>query len=752
MAERQFELPVDIRRKSEVVQDRLGLIIVITVASVFTFLLFLLSVNLGFVMASAAAALPNVSLLKDWRPYESTRIYDRNGTLIANIHGDEDRVVVPLKEISPNIQRAVMAIEDNRFYQHNGVDLRGTLRAATANFRGEDVQGGSTLTQQLVKNLFLTPERHLTRKIAEALLAMRVERHYDKNTILEMYLNQVYWGNQSYGIEKAARRYFKKSAKDLDIAESALLAGLLKAPEGLSPYAYPDAARKRQLEVMRAMVTFGYITERQRELASAEKIELNRRTPKPSKHPYFIQFVIQQLEEKFGENAVRQGGLKVYSTMDEPVQEMAEKSLYTNMDSIKFSGATEGSFIVEDINSGQILALVGGRDFEKNQFNHSTQQHRAIGSQFKPIVYLTAFNLGIITPDSIVQDSPICFNNGYSNWCPHDWDGKFMGTMTARQALTLSRNAPTVRIGLKMGIDPVIDTARKLGIESPIDRNLSSLLGSAGISPYEVLTAFSTIARGGVYLKPSVILRVEDSKGREIQLDHPVPERRFDTTPIWNLVSIMKDVVDKGTGKNAQLEGREVAGKTGTTDEMRDIWFTGFTTDMIGSVWMGNDKYVPLHGVFSSNSAKVWGDFAKEYYKMYPIPAGKFPLPEKILVEKKTLGPAETASAESGDRPRRDTAPVPMETAAESHRLRGNGGASHPEDGYSPLHPGAGGMSQPVVSNPGPGQPELKPLVDPNASPNRQPTVAIPLDMTPAHGGREGTLQPMPPVPQGGRQ
>lgn len=700
MADRQFELPVDIRRKSEVVQDRLGLIIILTVVSVFTFLMFLLSVLLGNKLAEAAAALPNVNVLSEWRPYESTRLYDRNGTLIANIHGDEDRVVVPLKDISPNIQRAVMAIEDNRFYEHNGVDVRGTIRAASANFRGDDVQGGSTLTQQLVKNLFLSPERALTRKIAEALLAMRVERHYDKNKILEMYLNQVYWGNQSYGIEKAARRYFKKSARDLSIGESALLAGLLKAPEGLSPYSYPEAARRRQLEVLGAMVNFGYITDTQRKSAEAEKIELSRRASKASKHPFFIQYVIQQLEEKYGQSAVRQGGLKVYTTMDEPVQELAERSLYDEMDKIKYSGITEGSFMVENLANGQILALVGGRDFEKNQFNHSTQQHRAIGSTFKPIVYLTAFRLGLITPESPISDSPVCFSNGYSNWCPHNWDGRYMGNMDIRKALTLSRNTPTVKLGLKMGIDPVIETARLAGISSPIDRNFSSLLGSAGISPLEVITAYSTIARSGVYIPPTAILRVEDSRGREIPLDKPQPERRFDAEPVNNLISILQDVVEKGTGKNAIIPGRPVAGKTGTTDEMRDIWFTGFTTDMVGSVWMGNDKYVPLHGVFSSNCAMVWGNFAREYYKMYPLPVGQFPKPEKILVEKKYLGPKDEDN-EANSKPNGDAANASKPSSAPAEE--------DPGYGYSPLHPGAGGVPVPAANK----QPDMRPLVDP---------------------------------------
>ncbi len=709
MPDRQLELPVDIRRKSEVVQDRLGLIIILTVIAVFTFLLFLLSVNLGFVLARGAAALPNVELLQEWKPSQSTRIFDRNGTLIANIHGDEDRVVVPLAEISPNIQRAVLATEDTRFYQHNGVDLRGTARAFMQNLKGGDVQGGSTVTQQLVKNLFLSPERSITRKLAEALLAMRVERHYDKDTILEMYLNQVYWGNQSYGIEKAARRYFHKGAKDLTIAESALLAGLLKAPEGLSPYNYPEAARKRQLEVLGKMLENGYITEKQHKLAVAEKIELNHRTPKPSKHPYFIAHVIIELEEKFGSDVVRRGGLKVYTTMDEEVQTMAEKALLEQVKSLpKATNVSEGAFVVEDVNSAQVLALVGGVDFEKNQFNHATMAKRAVGSTFKPFVYLTALRLGIITPDTIIPDAPVCFNNGYSNWCPHNWDGRYIGAAPARTQLALSRNTPTVRLGMKMGIDPVIETVRLAGIETHIDRNLSSLLGSSGVSPFELMTGYSTIARGGVYMKPTVLLRVEDSRGREIELEKPEPEQRFDPEPVNNLISILIDVVEKGTGKNAKLKDRQVAGKTGTTDEVRDIWFAGFTPDMVGVVWMGSDKYVSLHGVFSSNAAKVWGDFATSYYAAKNIPASEFPKPQKILVEKKVLGPR----TEAAGKPQRESDVVegpPVPGGPPLPRAREN----EPRFGYSPLSPGAGGFSKPT--NPEPVV-ELKPILDPHGA------------------------------------
>jgi penicillin-binding protein 1A len=620
------DLLVDIPQKAEIVRNRVAFIMVMGLMAVLVFLMFLLSVQVGSIMARTAAALPDIRLLENWHPSESTRIFDRQGNLVANIHGDEDRVVVPLAEISPHIQRAVMAIEDNRFYQHSGVDVRGTMRAMIQNLKRSEVQGGSTITQQLVKNLFLTPERSIGRKIAEAALAMRVEQYYPKNKILEMYLNQVYWGNQAYGIEKAARRYFKKGASDLSIGEAALLAGLLKAPEGLSPYAYPEAANRRKAEVLNNMVEYGYITPEQKNKALNEAVTLSDRKVKPSKHPFFVTYVIQELNERYGEDIVRRGGLKVYTTMDEEVQSAAEKALEDGIVKLpKSSQVTEGALVALDVQTGEIIAMVGGTDFNKNQFNNATQARRAAGSTFKPLVYLTGFRLGLITPDSPISDRPVSFNTGYSIWTPRNWDGKFMGGMNIRRALTLSRNTPTVQIGMRVGIDEVVKTARLAGVTSHIDRNFSSLLGSSGFSPLEMTNVYATFARGGVRMDPSGIRRIEDSRGKPVPWDKSEPTRVFDPDSVSNLVSILVDVVEKGTGRSAMLPNRKVAGKTGTTDKVRDIWFAGFTPDMVAVVWMGNEKYVPLRGVFSSNAAKVWHDFAAKYYEIKPVPPSDFP-------------------------------------------------------------------------------------------------------------------------------
>ncbi len=632
---RDFELPVDVPKKSEIVQQRVGIIFVVSGVVVLVFFIFLFSINFGLVLAKGAAALPDIKVLESYHPNQSTRIFDRYDNLVANVHGDEDRVVIPLNQISPHLQRAVMAIEDNRFYQHNGIDMKGTARAFLSNAKGEDVQGGSTLTQQLVKNLFLTTERSYKRKLAEAMLAMRVEKHYSKNKILEMYLNQVYWGNQAYGIEKAARRYFKKPASELTIAQSSLLAGLLSSPEGRSPFTRPQAARKRQLEVLRKMRKHGYISREQYSEAANETISLNSREVKASKYPYFITFVIQQLVEEYGEDVVRRGGLRVYTTLDPEAQELAEDVLAKKVKNYpKYSNVDSGALVAIDVKKAQIIAMVGGVNFKNNQYNNATQAKRAAGSQFKPFVYLTGFRLGVITPDSPISDKPVSFDTGTSIWRPHNWDGRFMGAMNIRRALTLSRNTPTVQIGMRVGIDEVIKTVEAAGIHSKIDRNFSSLLGSSGIPPLEIATGFSTFARGGIRMYPTAVRRVLDVENKTLPFKTPKQERTLDPEAVAQLNSILVDVVEKGTGRSARLPGRQVAGKTGTTDKVRDVWFTGFTPDMVCTVWMGNINYTPLRGAFSFHAAQIWHDFSEQYYKLHTIPATPLAKPTGAKIKK----------------------------------------------------------------------------------------------------------------------
>ncbi|OGH97366.1 MAG: hypothetical protein A2104_10575 [Candidatus Melainabacteria bacterium GWF2_32_7] len=627
---------VDIPTQSEIEKQQLNRTLVMIMLGTLLAVTFLISMTFTFKTIQLASELPDADMLKAHKPDQATLIYDINNKLIANIHGDEDRVLVSLDKISPYLQRAVIAVEDNRFYSHKGIDLIGTIRAGFNNFSGDgSIQGGSTLTQQLVKNSFLSPERSFKRKLIEAILAIRVEKNFTKDKILEMYLNQIYWGNLSYGAEKAARRYFKKSASKLDLAESALLAGLIKAPEGYSPYRNFEGAKFRQKLVLERMEHYGYITHKQRIQAEEQSLKLASPKQSYSKFPYFVDYVSYLLRQTYGEDVVRRGGLRVYTTLDPKVQEIAEKTIKEGVKSIpKGSGVTQGALVSIDVDNGYIQALVGGMDYQKSNFNRAVFAKRAAGSSFKPVVYLTGLRLGKITPESPIVDSPISFNTGWNVWSPHNWDGKYMGKMTVRKALTLSRNTPTVRVALKVGVDSIIETARLLGIKSPINRNFSIALGSTGISPLEMTTVYSTLAREGVYMEPTAIIRVEDSDNNILDQHDRDPIRVVSPNFVAQLCSILVDVVEKGTGKQAKLKNRVVAGKTGTTDDVRDIWFSGFTPDTATVIWMGNDQNTPLNGVFSSNCAQLWGIFSTEYYKIKDISPRYFRKPVKTDVLK----------------------------------------------------------------------------------------------------------------------
>lgn len=577
--------------------------------------------------------LPDVSLLQTYVPDQSTQIYDINNNLVANIHADEDRTSVPLDKISPYLQAAVISIEDNRFYQHSGVDLMGTVRALYNNALHRDsIQGGSTITQQLVKNSFLTPERSVKRKFMEAILSVKVERKLSKNEILEKYLNQIYWGNQAYGIEKAARRYFKKSAKELNLSESSILAGLIKAPEMYSPYSNLKETKKRQKIVLEKMYKFGYITKKQRDLAYAGPLKLASRKFAYAKYIYFVDYVSYLLRKKYGDNIVRRGGFKVYTTLDPVAQQIAEKTIQEGVKSLpKGCGVREGALVSINVKNGYVQALVGGVDFKKSQFNRAVLAHRPVGSGFKPVVYLTGLRTGVITPDSIIYDAPVAYRTKWNVWRPHNWDGKYMGKMTVKQALTLSRNTPTVRVALKVGVDKIIETSRLLGIKSYIRRGFSMVLGSSEITPLEVANTYSTLARDGIYIEPIAIRYIKDNKGNLIETANSTPVQVVNHEYVRQLNSILVNVVENGTGKSAKIEGRQVAGKTGTTDSVKDIWFNGFTPDTATTIWMGNDENQRLGGVFSSNCAVLWNKFSTEYYARKNIPPENFPLPESEI-------------------------------------------------------------------------------------------------------------------------
>jgi len=644
-------LLVDIPTQSEIERRILIRKVFLISIGVILGIILLVSLLITFDVIRISSELPDIELLKEYKPDQTTQIYDINNKLVANIHGDEDRVVVPLNKISTYLQRAVIAIEDNRFYEHGGVDLIGTLRAASTNFSGGSVQGGSSITQQLVKNSFLSPQRSIKRKLIEAILSVRIERLFNKDKILEMYLNQIYWGNLSYGAEKAAKRYFKIPASDLNLAQSALLAGLIKAPEGYSPYTNFNASKFRQKIVLQKMEYYGYITHKQRIEAEKEQLKFAARAQSHCKYPYFVDYVSYMLRRTYGDDIVRRGGLKVYTTLDPVAQNLAEKTIIEGIKAIpNGSGVRQGALVSINVNNGYVNSLVGGINFAKSNYNRAVYAKRAAGSSFKPVVYLTGLRLGKITPESQIADAPISFNTGWNIWCPHNWDGKYMGKMTIRKALTLSRNTCTVRIALKVGIDSILETARKVGIKSKINRDYSIALGSLCLSPLEMATVYSTFARQGAYIEPICIRKIVDGQGNVIEVRRPNPIQIVSPDYVRQLDSILVDVVEKGTGKLAKLDDRPVAGKTGTTDDVKDIWFTGFTPDTVTTIWMGNDENQPLKGVFSSNCAQLWGIYMKEFYKVKKLPPRYFTPPDKANLDKlkklEALGNKEKAEKE----------------------------------------------------------------------------------------------------------
>lgn len=581
--------------------------------------------------------LPDVRVLKVYAPSETSYIYDINGELIARLHGDVNREVVPLERISPNLKRAVLAIEDSYFLQHNGIDPVGIARALVVNFQSKSTrEGGSTLTQQLVKNLFLTNELSISRKAAEAVLSLRVEQVFDKNQILEMYLNQVYWGENTNGAETAAQNYFNKSAAELTLAESAMLAGIIQAPSVYNPFVDFKVAKQRQAVVLKRMLDIGWITEKEYKDAKNEPIKLGKGISfETSRVPYVSQAVAAELEERFGLDTVLKGGLRVKTTIDLKLQRMAEQVAQESHDSLVYQGvgADQLAMVAVDSSNGFVKALVGGvGPFQKNQFNRAVQARRQLGSSFKPFVYYSAFATGNWAPDSVIDDSPVSFPDGDGYYSPQNYDNTFSGPISIRQAVAVSRNIPAVLLGEYVGIKKVIEDCRKMGINSPLPPVISLPLGAADITPMEAAGAYAMFANGGYKVRATLIAQVTDSKGNII-LDNTnlKKEVALDPIAVGMVNDVLQAVVRQGTGTAAQLaDGRPVAGKTGTTSDFRDAWFIGYVPQMSLAVWIGNDDYSPMSygvtgGVFV---APIWRRFMERAMAGQPIK--NFPDPSTI--------------------------------------------------------------------------------------------------------------------------
>jgi len=562
--------------------------------------------------------LPDVRILRNYTPSETTHIYDVKGKHLTSLHGEANREVVPLDEISPHLKRSVMAIEDSYFYAHKGVNATSAGRALKANFnRGETSEGGSTLTMQLVKNLFLSPERAFTRKLAEAVLALRVEQVFKKNEILELYLNQIYWGHNNYGAETASQSYFGKSVRDLNLAESAMMAGIIQAPEDLSPFRDMKSATTRQHVVLQRMRDLKWITPEEEKQARDYKIKLGKITSfQGSEIPYVTEAIVKEVEKKFGRDALLKGGLRIQSSIDTKLQRIAEETVRQSYR----AGADQMALVAVDPRTHYVKAMVGGIDYKKSQYNRATQALRQPGSAFKPFVYYAAFASGKYGPDSTIMDSQVGYPDGDEMYYPQNYDRSFGGSMTLRRALEMSRNIPAVKLGQEVGLNKVIEICRSLGIKSPIEPVISLPLGAVDVTPLEIATAYATLANNGWHSDPTLIVQVTDSKGGMV-LDNR-PKLRLVLDP-WSAAAtneLMQGVVNRGTGTAAQL-GRPAAGKTGTTSSEKDIWFVGSVPQLATAVWIGNDDNTPLGSGATGGmvAAPIWRSFMSQAVRDLPV-------------------------------------------------------------------------------------------------------------------------------------
>lgn len=578
--------------------------------------------------------LPDVRVLRNYLPSETSYVYDINGTLLYSLHDEANREVVDLNEISPELKRAVLAIEDSYFYSHQGINPSSVGRAFLANFQaGSTVEGGSTVTMQLVKNLFLTPERSISRKVAEAVLSLRLEQIFEKDQILEMYLNQVYWGHNTYGVETAAQSYFNKSATDLTLAEAAMMAGLIQAPEEYSPFVDYPLAKQRQATVLGRMRQLGWITAEEETAAKAQPLLVGEVTSfRTSVAPYVTEAVVQELQEIFGQEAVLKGGMRVQTTIDLNMQRMAEETVQRNHALLRQRGvyADQMALVAIDPRTHFVKAMVGGVDYTTSQFNRAIQAQRQPGSSFKPFVYYTAFASGRYTPDTVIQDNPVSYPDGYEYYTPKNYDGSFMGNIPIRKALELSRNVPAVTIGQSIGVDRIIEVSQLLGIESPMDPVISLPLGAVDLTPMEMAGAYATFASNGWHSDPTFIVQVTDSNGNILLDNTPKPQLILDPWATAALTDVLQGVIARGTGTAAQI-GRPAAGKTGTTDSQRDVWFVGYVPQMATAIWLGNDNYAPMGRGATGGTlvAPVWRDFMQQ--ALADVPVENFRSPSEFV-------------------------------------------------------------------------------------------------------------------------
>ena len=565
-----------------------------------------------------AAQLPPIDELAVPKRPPNIAILGQDGTLLAN-RGDTGGAAIPLAELPEYLPKAFIAIEDRRFYQHWGIDPFGILRALIRDAIGHGgMEGGSTITQQLAKNLFLTQERTLSRKIQEAILAVWLEHKYSKNQILALYLNRVYFGSGAFGIEAASQKYFGHSARTVTLPEAAMLAGLMKAPTRLAPNHNLDAAIERAGEVIDAMQQEGYITAAMAKLARAHPAEPVKEKSGGSIN-YVADYVMDQLNDTIG--AIDED-IVVSTTISAPLQEAAERALTGELDAkgTKFD-VSQGALVALDPN-GALRALVGGRSYADSQFDRAVAAKRQPGSAFKPFVYLTALERGL-TPDTLRDDAPI----NVHGWQPENYHHDYLGPVTLTTALSLSLNTVAVRLCLEVGPGAVIKTAHRLGITSDLQANASIALGTSEVTPLELVAAYVPFANGGIGVEPYVITKVRTASGRLLYLRKGSNDGRVIAPEYVAMMNTMlKETLLSGTARRAELPDWEAAGKTGTSQDWRDAWFVGYTSHLVAGVWVGNDDNSPTRRASGSNlPVEIWSRFMRVAHQGVPpqgLPGG----------------------------------------------------------------------------------------------------------------------------------
>ena len=614
---------------------------ILRVIAILLLVILLAAAGLFLGLASTVPRLPDDLRLLASSP--ATEVYGRDGELLGSLGG---RQYVSLDQISPWFQKAVVAVEDRRFYAHRGIDHLAMVRALGQNLLTlGGAPGGSTITQQLAKNLFFSFKRSWKRKLLEAMAAVAIENRFSKEEILETYCNFIDFGQGAYGVKRAAQLYFGKHAAELTAGEAALLAAVPNAPSRLNPFTNLDQARRRQRQVLLAMARAGTISEKAADSLAALKLKLSSESGRVRQGSFPVDQAVEIARDKIGSDVVSYGGVRIYTGVDPFLQQMGEKTLAAGLNDLEAGmrpqegnqkARLEGALVAIDVASGQVAAMVGGRKYSASTYNRAVKSLRQPGSAFKPVIYLTALESGSFTPVTLMDDHPLKLKiDKRRTWSPVNFDRDFRGQMTLKFALMKSINTIAAQLIDQVGPERVVETAHRLGITAPLEPHLSLALGSQGVTPLELASAYATIAREGVEMEPLLVKRVETRGGELLMEKMSVGESRFAPETVYQLIDMMEGVLNGGTGSIIRARGfKGIAfGKTGTSSDHRDAWFAGGTSHLVVVVWVGYDDNSELRlkngvGVTGTvGAAPIWADFmiratAGEAISDFPRPIG----------------------------------------------------------------------------------------------------------------------------------